>query len=191
MDLLGWTCPAVSLPMITLAFYKGTRQENPKARLFDRLICWWHLSRGRFSHVELVIPGTRMGGRATCASASSRDGGVRSKRITLTTGRWVLVTLPFHPSMPAVDWFDEHEDARYDWRGVAGFVLTWLRDSWSRFYCSRALALAIRSAALAHPDPAVSLEWPVAARISPSALFQWAVEQPGAEVFELPQTTES
>ena len=177
--------PTPSAPMaLTLAFYKGTRQENPQARLLDRAICWWYRSRGRFSHVELVIPGTRTAGTATCVSASPRDGGVRSTRIHLTSGRWVLVTLPYHPSAPAVDWFDQHDGAPFDWQGIAGFVLTFLRESLKRFYCARSQALAIRESARISLLP---LEWPEARRISPSALFAWAADQPGAVVHELPE----
>lgn len=174
--------------MITLAFYKGTRQENPDTRWWDRLICWWPRSRGRFSHCEIVIPGTRTGGRVTCASSSARDGGVRMKRITLTSGHWILVALPHYEPQPIIDWFDRHENLRYDWLGVLGFVLPWVREKPSRVYCSEACALALQDAAQASP-PDLPLPWPPA-QISPSKLYEWAVDQPGSEVFEIPDVAQ-
>jgi hypothetical protein len=169
--------------MITLAFYKGTRRENPKAQWWDWLVCWW--TKGRFSHCEIVIPGTRTGGRVTCASSSNRDGGVRTKRITLTTGRWVMVAMPHYENPAAIDWFDQHEDARYDWLGILGFVFPWIKDNPRRFYCSEACALALTASARASAPPDLPLTWPPAA-ISPQALYEWILDQPGAEVFEIP-----
>ena len=42
-----------------ILFYKGTKKENPNATILDRLICLF--DRGRYSHVEFVLPTTDFG----------------------------------------------------------------------------------------------------------------------------------
>lgn len=168
---------------LTLAFYKGRREENRKARVFDRLVTWWPRSRGRFSHVELVT--TRLWGSAHCWSSSARDGGVREKWIDLATGRWVLVVLPDHDVTPAVAWFDKHVGQPYDYPGILGYVLP-LKQQRRWWYCSEAVAAALTlSAKVGDPDGKV-LPAPPSTDIPPSALFAWCQQQPGVQTFELP-----
>lgn len=139
---------------LELAFYKGTRAENPASRLFDRIVCW--RTGGRFSHVEIVCT-TVSDGRTVCASSSFRDGGVRFKTIDLNTGRWERVTVDGDHSA-AVFWFSEHEDQPYDWFGLLGWVFPWRVSNRRWWFCSEAV-----SEALGIPD-----SW----RISPSDLYR-------------------
>jgi hypothetical protein len=144
------------------AFYKGTLQENPGAKLFDRLVCW--RTRGRFSHVELVADG-----KALCFSSSLRDGGVRAKQINLHTGRWVLVELPDAGNVmlgSAMKWFRVHAGAGYDWFSLLAFVVPLpLRDS-RRWYCSEAVGMATRL-------------WTSRRKISPNKLFTVILDRGG------------
>lgn len=171
---------------LVLAFYKGRRAENRDAQLFDRLICWWHRSRGRFSHCELVASDSPRGW-ALCWSSSPRDGGMRGTWINLASGHWVLVTLPHHDGETALQWMRTREGRKYDWLGVLGYVLPFVKQKRGRLYCSEACAHAVHYAARMHGDPALPLEWPDS-NISPSALFAWASAQPGARAID-PTTT--
>ena len=163
---------------ILLAFYKGTRAENPAAKFFDRLVCWWWPTRGRFSHVELI--GGSLNGRCWCHSSSIPDG-VRSKWINVLSGRWVIVAVPGFIQHGAAVWFTQHEGARYDYAGILGFALPFFKQRSRRFYCSEAVALAMQAIAKGSA-PDVPLPWPPA-QISPNGLFAWCVTQPGAQIF--------
>lgn len=154
--------------MTVLAFYKGTLAENPKARLFDRLVCAWPRSRGRFSHAELVE--VLEEGWGACWSSSARDGGVRCKRIDLASGRWVLVWLPGVPLQPALEWFRNHKGEPYDYPGILGYVLPLVKQWRAWWYCSEACAAALGVFADTH--------------IPPSRLHAWALQQPGAMAYE-------
>lgn len=124
---------------VKLAFYLGTKKENPSsARTVDRIICWW--TNSRFSHVEFVEKID--GNLATTWSASQRDGGVRSTQIDLSTGRWVLAE--FDADYASIlQWFKDHDGEHYDYLGVASFVLPLIPDHRVHFwYCSRAIAVA-------------------------------------------------
>jgi endogenous inhibitor of DNA gyrase (YacG/DUF329 family) len=123
-----------------LAFYKGTKAENPQAKLFDRAVCAW--TGGRFSHCELVISGSL--DQAVCWSSSQRDGGVRCKNIDLNTGRWEIVEIP--PSfdgLAAVSWFIKHEGEPYDTAGLFGFILPWRTENKRKWFCSESCAAAL------------------------------------------------
>lgn len=164
---------------ITLAFYKGTKAENPNARAFDRLVCAWPGSAGRFSHTELVE--WRTGQFGGCWSSSARDGGVRPKTIDLASGRWVLVVLPGYDLAAAVKWFMAHIGARYDYPGILGYVVPFIKQMRDWLYCSESAASAIVAAA-----SALGLPVPPDTHLSPNALFAWCLEQPGVQVFEIP-----
>jgi hypothetical protein len=127
--------------VIQLAFYLGTKRENPAARLFDRLVCW--RTGGRFSHVEVVDEYlSNTGFVARCLSSSFRDGGVRSKVIDLDSGRWVLKSLPGDPEAVR-PWFTAHMGEPYDWFGLFGWVLPWRVSNRRWWFCSEAVAEAM------------------------------------------------
>lgn len=66
-----------------IALYKGKR--GGFAGAFDAAVRWW--TRGAYSHVELIFSD------GMSASASSRDGGVRFKRIDFNPEHWDFVEL--------------------------------------------------------------------------------------------------
>lgn len=127
-----------------LAFYKGT------GYWFDRITRF--VTRGRFSHVELVFSD------GVAASASFRDKGVRFKRIEFDPARWVFRELDVSdPALRALlgtwdqaaleeaarAWFSDNEGAPYDVLGLAGFV--WRRITGLRRarFCSEAVMEAL------------------------------------------------
>jgi hypothetical protein len=123
-----------------LAFYKGTKAENPQAKLFDRAVCWWTFTAGRFSHCELVVSGPD--NEAVCLSSSYRDGGVRQKVIDLTSGRWELVDIIGDKAV-ALNWFLKNDGKHYDVPGLFGFVLPFRMNMRHWWFCSEACAEAL------------------------------------------------
>ena len=119
------------LDLAQLAFYKGPPTDFIH-KVSHHATCVWE--RSRYSHVELVIDGV-------CYSSSGRDHGVRKKVIKNlnTSGRWdvfdVLIDKEF-----ALQFFKTQEGAGYDYLGVARFVLPFIPESQTRWYCSELVA---------------------------------------------------
>jgi hypothetical protein len=153
--------------MMQVAFYKGRLRDNPKARLFDRLICWW--TSGPYSHCELVLGMGKTEPYALCGSSSIRDGGVRTKWITLDPARWVLIDVAKHPALyglaldngnhpnarnRARTWFEERLGAPYDWPAILGFVFHRRWGRGQKWFCSEAVcdSLGLPSAGISPND---------------------------------------
>lgn len=129
--------------MLRIAMYKGPA-DGLLHQVGHVAVCVRTISR--YSHCELVFGPTDAAGFATCWSSSSRDGGVREKRIQLNSGRWDVFSLPGVDDFDeahALDWFHRHEGAGYDWLGNAGFVLPWRTEQRSKYFCSEACAAAL------------------------------------------------
>lgn len=122
---------------VRIAFYKGRR------RLFNRLTAWW--TRGPYSHCELIA-GCDEQGRALCWSSSFMDGGVRLKAIRLVRGHWDVLEIeaPDCVMEGALDWFESKQGSRYDVPGLFGFIWRATGDSRSRWFCSEAVAEALK-----------------------------------------------
>jgi hypothetical protein len=120
-----------------IALYKGKR--GGFAGAFDAAVRWW--TRGPYSHVELVFSD------GMAASSSTRDGGVRFKRIDFKPEHWDFVEID-GDECNAADWFGERLGAGYDYFGLFGFI--WRPGSGvsRRWFCSEAVA-----AALGYRDP--------------------------------------
>jgi hypothetical protein len=124
-----------------IAFYKGSWKigdilSDPGKFIGHVGICIRTLSK--YSHAELVIDGL-------CWSSSARDGGVREKEIQLEDGHWDVfpVLKEFDNREQALQWFREHNGLKYDFWGIAKFVVPFLRDSANRWFCSEAIAAAL------------------------------------------------
>lgn len=115
-----------------LAMYKGPPPDLLH-RIGHWLVCIGTLSR--YSHVELVIDGW-------CYSSSYQDGGVRRKRIDLTSGRWDVFEIT-GDQRAAYVWFMQRLGASYDWGGVVRFVLPFVRQRPGEYFCSEAVAAAL------------------------------------------------
>lgn len=121
---------------LALALYKGPPRND-----------WWHSvshyairlwTWSRWSHAELVIDGV-------CYSSSARDGGVRSKRIDLTSGRWDVVDLHIAEDQAerALSWFMVNLGDQYDWAGIWRFVVPFLPQNKRRWFCFEAIGSAL------------------------------------------------
>ena len=116
------------------AFYKATRPALQG--LYSRAVRF--IERGPYSHCELAF------GDGMSASASWVDGGVRFKRIDYDPAHWDFVELPAHLAPYAREWFRANQGAPYDLLGNVRFVLPWLPDSQHGWFCSEAIAAALR-----------------------------------------------
>ena len=118
------------------AFYKATRPGLQG--IYSRAVRF--IDRGPYSHCELVFSDGMSG------SASYIDGGVRLKRIDYDEDHWDVIDLPADSNAEryARDWFERNAGAPYDLMGNVRFVLPWLADSERGWFCSEAMAAALR-----------------------------------------------
>lgn len=116
------------------AFYKATRPGLQG--LYSRAVRL--IDHGPYSHCELVF------GDGMCGSASFIDGGVRLKRIELDPAHWDLLDLPGELEPYAREWFRANTGAPYDLVGNVRFVLPWIDDCETGWFCSEALGAALR-----------------------------------------------
>ena len=116
------------------AFYKATRPG------VQGIYSWAvrFVDRGPYSHCELIFSD------GMSASASYIDKGVRLKRIDYDPAHWDFIELPDHLEPYARDWFEANKGAPYDLMGNVRFVLPFLPDSQHGWFCSEALAAALK-----------------------------------------------
>lgn len=127
-----------------LAMYRGPATELMH-KIGHEATCL--ITNSIYSHCELVIDGK-------CWSSSMRDKGVRGKVIELDSGHWDVFRMKrLYAGVSftrfALAWFEAHEGDPYDWRGCARFVVPFLPQRRSAFFCSEAVAAAL---GLARPE---------------------------------------
>ena len=149
-----------------LALYKGPPSSDWKHTVSHEAIKLW--TRQPWSHAELVLDGLAY-------SSSARDGGVRSKEIDFTTGRWDLIDLPLTPEEKAYArmWFHEREHWKYDYWNIGRFVIPILGHSPERVVCFESIASALRLPAAHKFDAGDLFEYAqiLQATRHPAALF--------------------
>lgn len=149
---------------VTLAFYKG-HGNSAFQRLQERVIRG--VTRGIYSHVELIAGNAQLDMPADCLSASARDGGVREKRILLKRESWDLILVQLEPDAPC-QFIRGQLGARYDYAGlVLSQVLALGRHNSKKWFCSE-----ICAAALGLPNPQ---------QVSPQFLFDVVMWRNGRE----------
>ena len=116
-----------------VALYKGKR--GGFAGAFDAAVRWW--TRGAYSHVELVFSD------GMAASSSTRDGGVRFKRIDFKPDHWDFVEVDGDEEY-ARAFIAERVGQGYDYFGLFGFV--WRPHSGSAllWFCSEIVLGALK-----------------------------------------------
>lgn len=117
--------------MLFLALYKGPPSNDllhSIGHYGTRLWTW-----SKYSHSEIVIDGI-------CYSSSARDGGVRSKRIDLNSGRWDVFHITTEKAIieHALRWFKDNEGKPYDYRNIVRFVIPFVGHSKNRWVCYEA-----------------------------------------------------
>jgi len=122
-----------------IAFYKGTKKENPEARLLDRAICVF--TRSRFSHCEIVFDYSAVTKLGYSYSSSPRDGGVRSKLIDFNSGKWELYEVPcIRDTDKVIEFFNAQYGRKYDWFGAIGATIPIFDHNPQKWFCSEIVA---------------------------------------------------
>lgn len=106
------------------ALYIGNHKTSSlEARLFH----WFtvNLQKGPYKHVSHVeaIHAEHDNGEVTIASASYRDGGVRSKRCKLNPAHWVIVDVPMLDVGQSIAYFKKNDGKPYDKKGAWATLL--------------------------------------------------------------------
>lgn len=117
-----------------VALYTGV-PDTPAERCMFALIR--KVQKGPFGnivHTE-AIHEEHADGSVTIASASLRDGGVRSKRVTLNPAHWWVVDVPLWPDSLSKDLLARTLGAKYDIRGAIASVFIG-SDDYTRWFCN-------------------------------------------------------
>lgn len=136
----------MSEQQIYLALYRGRRDGSGwrvwAARFTDGLTRV--LTRGRYSHCEIVVREHPQASVYTCYSASIRDGGVRCKVMPLPEAKWDLIqmesTSEAHERLQRV-WMETRGQG-YDLMGALGIAFG-LPQNRRRWFCSEWCATAL------------------------------------------------
>ena len=96
------------------------------------LIRWY--TGSKYSHAELIIDDVWY-------SSSERDGGVRCKNIKLNPEKGDLFYLNTDDTSKALalEWFRMNKGKKYDYAGVARFVIPFLPNMSNRWFCFEAV----------------------------------------------------
>lgn len=130
------------MALVHIAFYRGTRKENPKSKFLDNLICF--ATNSKYSHAELVLSYDEASNRGMCYSSSEWDGGVRDKYIHLEPDRWLIVPYETkYTKQEIVEFFYSHLGKKYDYLGALGVVLPFLSGRGDRWFCFEIVATAL------------------------------------------------
>lgn len=92
----------------------------------------------RVTHVESILE-EHDDGTVTIASSSLRDGGVRSKRVRLHQGHWLIADVPLWGVDKAVAFFGATDGLPYDLFGAVATVLP-TRQTGTSYFCSEWVA---------------------------------------------------
>ena len=89
---------------------------------------------GTVTHTE-AIHAVHGNGSVTIASASLRDGGVRSKQILLNSTHWIITNVVQWDLQASIDLLKATNGKPYDWRGALATVLPGSQDK-SAWFCN-------------------------------------------------------
>lgn len=109
---------------------------------------WWItrlVQRGAYkavTHVE-AVHAVNADGTVTIASASLRDGGVRTKHnVRLNPAHWLIVDVPVWDVQKSIDWFAFNDGLPYDWRGALATVLPGTQSD-NGWFCNEAVGASV------------------------------------------------
>lgn len=120
-----------------LAFYKHKRPinswQNLVYRLADDIIRLFTF--GKYSHCELAIKTDENQTDYLCYSSSNRDGGVRSKTMSLPKDRWDLIEVQNVKLSAIEEFYKKTDHYKYDFLGAIGVVIGF-GNSKRKYFCS-------------------------------------------------------
>lgn len=137
----------MSNQQIYLALYRGRRSSSGLKVWLARATDWLtrQITRGQYSHAEIVVREHPQASVYTCYSASIRDKGVRRKVMPLPAAKWDLIPLPStpeaHEQLQRV--WAATEGQGYDLMGALGIAFG-LPQNRRRWFCSEWCATALR-----------------------------------------------
>ena len=103
---------------------------------YGTIICY--VTKSRFSHVELSI--FDVDDDHMCWSSSTRDNGVRYKRISISDNKWVVVPIFVYPTN-VEEFFTKHKGKAYDYIGLIGTIIYLpYFSSENKWFCSEIIA---------------------------------------------------
>ena len=128
-----------------IAFFRGNT-------FIGKVIRLW--TRSQYSHTEILLCDYQ-DGTYDCLSADYIDG-VRINRLSISLDEWDIVDIDF-PISKVYEWYSSNYGKGYDYLGLLGFVISPLKQTKSRWFCSEI--------------PADILGFKLSSRISPSLLY--------------------
>ncbi len=130
--------------MLYLASYKGTR--SGWMGLMNRVIRFF--TKSDYSHSEICL-GNPFNSPVDCLSSSGTEGGVRIKRMQLSSAKWDLIALPNVDESAVWKFFSENRGRPYDLIGTVRTVLPFVgREHPAKWFCSEVCA-----AVMGHTEP--------------------------------------
>ena len=129
---------------IYLALYKGHRDGAGWRVWCARFTDWLtrKLTRGQYSHAEIVVREHPQASVYTCYSASIRDKGVRCKVMPLPSAKWDLIPLPDSVGGRLETLWAQTQGQGYDLPGAFGVVFR-LPENRSKWFCSEWVGAAL------------------------------------------------
>lgn len=130
-----------------LAFYTGDhKQDGWPSRI--GLLATRLLQKGPYGYITHceAIHAQHDDGTVTIASASFRDGGVRSKRCALDPASWLVVDVPAWDVERSIALLQQTKGEPYDWRGALATCLPG-KPQTGRWFCNQWVASPFLKAA--------------------------------------------
>ncbi|CAB4142483.1 hypothetical protein UFOVP434_13 [uncultured Caudovirales phage] len=101
-------------------------------------------TKGEYSHVEMIFPHYSIFDPAAnrklslCYSSYESEGGVRFKFIYLNPEKWDIIRfeIPDEKFESLLAEAAKHSGSKYDWAGIFKFVMPWVKEKPTRFFCS-------------------------------------------------------
>lgn len=119
---------------LSIIFYKAP------GRIVDKLIRWW--TKSLYSHCEIYFPD----GKAYSADAWDSHSGVRYKEFIPNPESWDFVNLELDESklLQLREFCNYRVGAKYDWLGLFGFVIPFIKQDSKRWFCSEVCGAALK-----------------------------------------------
>lgn len=122
-----------------LAFYRGRKKDNSDTTWYDRIVCFTTWSK--YSHVEILYHFNDTLKVGYSWGSSPRDNGVRMAQFYYNPQHWDIFELQSPKTeIDMNSFFSQELGCKYDWLGVLRFVIPFLPESKTRWFCSEIVA---------------------------------------------------
>lgn len=122
----------MSCSTIRIAFYKAD------GNFIDKIIRI--ITNSKYSHCELLLPDGRM-----FSSDGWNNGIVRyTDKYTLCNWDFVNIDITEYELSTLLSWCDHKVGLKYDWMGVARFIIPFLKQDPEKWFCSELCCAALK-----------------------------------------------